>query len=314
MEFPPNLRQALEAHAIRFPSLSRDAQELSQRYRAGYRDGRRLLTTDSEAAAYAATRMPATFGAAAFALEQALAAAGVTPSTLLDVGAGTGAAAWAADALLELKQATCLEREPAMRKLGAALMREGSPALRDAEWLPGDLQESLPCRAELVTACYVLGELPEEALEAAAERLWQAAEKLLLIVEPGTPAGFARLKRLRRYLEGEGACTAAPCPCQGECPLPEGDWCHFGCRVARSRLHKQLKGGDAPYEDEKFAYIAMSRSGCQPVSGRILRHPYVEPGKITLQLCTPTGLQTTLVRKKDPLFKQARKSSWGGVF
>ncbi len=314
MEFPASLRQALENRAASFPSLAQDAQALSLRYRADYQDGRRLLTTDSEAAAYAAARMPATFGAAAFALEQALEASGLSPVSLLDAGAGTGAASWASDALLPLESAVCLEREPAMIRLGKALMKDGSPALQQARWLQGDLTRELPCRAELVIASYVLGELSDQERSSAALRLWQAADSLLLLLEPGTPAGFARLKALRGLLMSQGAYIAAPCPCQGDCLLPEEDWCHFGCRVARSRLHKQLKGGDAPFEDEKFAYLALCRHAPSPGAGRILRRPYIEPGTITLRLCTPAGLEARTIRKKDPRFKEVRKADWGKRF
>lgn len=100
------------------------------------------------------------------------------------------------------------------------------------------------------------------------------------------------------------------------CPLPPDDWCHFSCRVARSRLHRQLKGGDAPYEDEKFCYLAFGRAkgrpGFIPASYAILKS---ESGKITLQLCTPSGLVTLPVRKRDgTLFKTARKANSGDAF
>ena len=75
--------------------------------------------------AYAATRMPATFGAVYAALFAALTEADLSPKTLLDVGAGTGAACWAAAALCDFSRITCLERESAMKNLGQALMRGG---------------------------------------------------------------------------------------------------------------------------------------------------------------------------------------------
>ena len=106
---------------------------------------------------------------------------------------------------------------------------------------------------------------------------------------------------------------AAPCPTNGECTLPEDDWCHFTARVQRSKIHKQLKGGDAPYEDEKFCFIAVSRTEVEGAS-RILRHPKIESGKITLRLCTADGICDKLVTKKSPLFKAARKSDSGDSF
>ena len=87
-----------------------------------------------------------------------------------------------------------------------------------------------------------------------------------------------------------------------------GDWCHFQQRVARSRLHKQLKGGDAPYEDEKFCFLALTKEAPEAACGaRVLRHPLIAPGRITLTLCESGAVQNRVVTKKDPLWKQARK-------
>ncbi len=318
MEFPLSLRSALEARldGVQQYKLAADAQALSARYREKSGTGQRLLTTDTEAVAYAATRMPATFGAVSAALQWVLDCCDIRLETLLDAGAGTGAACWAADALLSLSEVTCLEREGAMRRLGEALMETGSPALQSARWIDRNItKENLGVTADLVVASYVLNELSEENRLKAARSLWNTAGQMLLIVEPGTPAGYAHLREIRSLLLKEGAHMAAPCPHENACPLPEDDWCHFTCRVARSRLHKQLKGGDAPYEDEKFCYLALTRQKCAPASARILRHPRIDPGKISLSLCTENGLSTREVRKKDgPLFKAARKSHCGDSF
>ena len=106
---------------------------------------------------------------------------------------------------------------------------------------------------------------------------------------------------------------AAPCPSGGECKLPADDWCHFTARVARTKLHKQLKGGDVPYEDEKFCFLAVSRTECEGKS-RILRHPKIESGKITLRICSEQGISDKMVTKKSSFFKAARKSDCGDSF
>ena len=118
---------ALETVAAAYArgTLEKDARTISEAYRLKTGEGRRLLTRQSEAAAYALSRMPATVEAAKAALTEALAATGLAPKTLLDCGAGTGAVTFAADALLGLERATCLERETAMRAVGQQLMREG---------------------------------------------------------------------------------------------------------------------------------------------------------------------------------------------
>ena len=314
MEFPVALQSAIQQLAVKYPmaQLKNAAEEISRRYRQETGQGKRLLSRDLEAAVYAMARMPATFGAVASALGYALEAAEFAPKTLLDAGAGTGAACWAADALLPLQRVICLEREGAMRRLGQELMREGSEALQGSEWQAADLTVAAPLpKAELVVASYVLGELSPAARIAALQKLWEAAEGMLLI-EPGTPAAFAQIEQARQILVGQGAHIAAPCPHEQSCRLTGQDWCHFACRVPRSRLHKQLKGGEAPYEDEKFSYLALARFEVCHNKSRILRHPQVAKGQIGLMLCGAQENKSVLVKKKDgTLFKAARKAKCG---
>ena len=125
-DLPIKLQSALETLVSGYAKekLEKDARAISEAYRLRTGEGKRLLTAEGEAAAYAAARMPATYAAAYFALSEAIEASGLHPETMLDCGAGTGAATFAADSLLELKEATCLEREAAMRTVGEKLTRQ----------------------------------------------------------------------------------------------------------------------------------------------------------------------------------------------
>ena len=313
---PQALQTALEALTAQHDGarLERDARAVSEAYRTRTGTGARLLTREGEAAAYAASRMPATFAAVRASLGEALAASGLRPRTLLDCGAGTGAALWAADELLALGDATCLEREAAMRETGQQLARAGGEAVSGARWEAWDMLSDAPLpRAQLVIEGYMLGELPQDARVRAAGRMWDAAEQMLVLVEPGTPQGFANLAAVREALTARGAFVAAPCPAgQANCPMRGEDWCHFAVRVQRTRLHKALKGGDAPFEDEKYAYLALTRTPpAAPCAARVLRHPQIAPGRISLTLCERGGRCERTVTKKDPLWKRARKLGAG---
>jgi ribosomal protein RSM22 (predicted rRNA methylase) len=48
-----------------------------------------------------------------------------------------------------------------------------------------------------VLASYALAEIAPGALRAVVERLWSACEGVLALVEPGTPAGYARILAAR---------------------------------------------------------------------------------------------------------------------
>lgn len=314
MELPQALREAIELHLgeRRSGQLLEDAQAISLRYRTQIGTGVRLVTRENEAAAYAAARMPATFGAVYSALQQTLALTGFHPETLLDAGAGTGAASWAADDLLQLKNVICVEREKAMLETGKAIMKHGPAVLREAEWRLQDISGDEPLeKAELVIAAYVLNEMTGQSRLKTAEKLWKATTGILLLVEPGTPVAFSALLEVRKNLLQAGAHIVAPCPLQ-ECPKTAEDWCHFTCRIARSRLHRQLKGGEAPFEDEKFSYIALTAKPVSSAGPRVLRHPQVRSGHVFLEVCTEQGIQNLKLSKKDgEAYRVAKKAKAG---
>ncbi len=120
-----------------------------------------------------------------------------------------------------------IEASPAIRAVGSELaQRSGVDAL---DWRAGDVvREKIDFpQADLVTLAYVLDELAPENRQKLIERLWASARQMLVIVEPGTPAGWQRIVDARRALIAQGAHIAAPCAHQLECPLAAPDWCHF---------------------------------------------------------------------------------------
>ncbi len=314
MELPIELKNVIEGLASDIPvkKLIAASNVISERYRNESGAGKSLITNDTEALAYAIVRMPATIGSAGSAMQYAAQKFDGEISTVLDIGAGTGACCWAAAEIFpDIEKITCLEREKAMLSFGEKLMNEGDFPV-ECNWISHDITHPFSYKADLVTASYVMNELTPEKRKKLTEKLWNATEKLLIIVEPGTPTGFENIKAIRNQLIACGASIIAPCPHSGECPLPEDDWCHFTARVSRTKLHKQLKGGDVPYEDEKYTYIAVSRNEGQAHGARVLRHPKIESGKITLKLCTANGVTERIVTKKEgAMFKKARKADCG---
>jgi len=316
VELPPDLRQALEAEAMPVP-LGRLAARAG-RLSAGYRRGEGTGAADAEAAgAYAAHRMPATFAAVRAALAQvAETRPGFAPHSLFDAGAGTGAAAWAAaDLWPSLARTQMLERSRAMAALGRRLQAAADhPALRTATWQRADLAGDWATPpADLAVIAYALGEVPADGRERLLERLWQVATDTLVVVEPGTPAGFAVVRNARSHLLGRGGHLLAPCPHARGCPMAEGDWCHFAARLSRTSLERRVKGAALGHEDEKFAFVAVGRLPAgRPASGRVLRHPQTRPGHVRLRLCTPAGLaDVTVARSDKERYRVARHLDWG---
>lgn len=317
MELPAPLRAAVDRllEGVPLSDLQRAAARLTRRYRAETRDGTAHLDSALAMQAYLAARLPATYAAVRAAMRAvAEARPDFSPQTLLDLGAGPGTALWAAaDCWPELREAALVEASPAARAAGQGLA--SGVALPKAEWIAADITAwTKPQRpADLVTLCYVLDELPPATLAALADRLWQATADTLLIVEPGTPAGWARIAGMRAALIATGAHILAPCAHDLPCPLVPPDWCHFSRRVARSRMHRLVKSGDVPWEDEKYAFVALSRQPPPMRRTRVLAPPRAGKGHVALKLCAPDGriVEHTASKRDGEAYRAVRRLDWG---
>jgi ribosomal protein RSM22 (predicted rRNA methylase) len=236
------------------------------------------------------------------------------PTSLLDVGAGPGTASWAAAAAFaSLRSFTLLDANAALRALALDLGRT-SMRLGQMTYHRGDagavLAEAEP--ADLVVASYMIGEIGGSRQGALTERLWAKARDTLLVVEPGTPAGYQRVLALRQQLIASGAHVAAPCPHEGRCPLEAPDWCHFTQRLPRLRAHMQIKGAELPFEDEKFSYVALTRTPVARRLARVLAQPVVSKVEVSAKLCTTGGLRIAKVPHRDKkAYARSRRWSWG---
>ena len=295
--------------------LKRASARLSAAYRrAG--PAVRPVASQADRLAYLAARLPSTFEASRAVLaELRRRAPTLRAQSLLELGAGPAPGLWAArPAFPELARATHVEIDPAMAELGRRLLAAGPAAagIRGV-WCEHDVGRAREAGShDLVLLGYLLGEMPAAAGDRAIDAAWDVTAGALVVIEPGTPAGAARVLRARERLVERGARVAAPCPHGGACPLAADDWCHFGVRVSRSSLQRRLKDGRLAYEDEKFAYVALTRSEPDACRGRVLRRPSAEPRRRRLRLCTVAGVREELVtRREGARYRAARKIRWG---
>jgi ribosomal protein RSM22 (predicted rRNA methylase) len=277
---------------------------------------------------------------------------------VLDLGSGPGTGLWAA--ALEfpsLERATALERDLQFIAVAQRLCADGAEwgepplLLRNTRWITGDLNAALGDEIDgsfdLVLCSYALNELTAAQRKALLERLWngvtltlpaagaglidrawKGTAGILLLVEPGTKAGFANLNAARSVLLDLGAEIVAPCPHKMGCPMAAGgDWCHFAARLERTAEHRRLKAAELGHEDEKFSYLAVRRPRVDAeVSGekenprkeaaaRIVRHPCVFSGYAQLALCRQgeiTEARVTRSMKDD--WRRLKRLGWGGLW
>jgi ribosomal protein RSM22 (predicted rRNA methylase) len=314
-DLPAELKAALDA---RLHGLSRtDAAERSTKISQVYRGGgsSHAIRSEADALAYALARMPATYAAATASLNALRESRPeFAPLSLLDVGAGPGTATWAAaEAWPSLTQFTLLDANNALRTLALDLAR-GSHRLGDLSYQQGAAHTELTKAesADLVVASYVIGELGEAERRKLTELMWSKCRDTLLVIEPGTPAGYARILALRAQLIAAGAHVAAPCPHDGPCPLQTPDWCHFTQRLQRSQAHRQIKGAELPFEDEKFSYVALTRAPIEQPVSRVLAPPVITKVEVTAKLCTPDGVAIAkMPRRAKEDYARARRWRWG---
>lgn len=313
---PPSISAALQQKLenVSRAALRASAQAISERYRAGGSSD--IIRSEFDALAYAVVRMPATYAAVRAALawtDEII--PDFAPRTVLDVGAGPGTASWAAcDAWPSLQRATLVDRNAHLLALARQLHERTASPLEltateaDVTALDGSLG------ADMILASYALTELAPTKWQSVLAQLWKLAGQLLVIVEPGTMAGFKRVLQYRDFLLGAGARIVAPCSHEGPCPLAESArWCHFSARLPRLRDHLLAKGADVPFEDEKFSYLIAGKNfGDLNRGRRILASPRVSKASVALTLCAPETPEDYVVdRRSKDAYRAAKRCGWG---
>jgi len=320
MQLPAELREATQGalEGVSRNALAERALRISGLYRAGAPSAS-AIRDDLDALAYVVSRLPATYAAARHTLGRlAERCPGFAPRSVLDLGAGPGTASWAAvDAWPSIESIAQADSSTLLMRFGAKLAEHASSnALRDASRIVADFTQSFhsTSKPDLILLSYTLAELSLAQSVILLTNAWLACSGALVIVEPGTPQGYARILGFRELLLRAGAHIAAPCPHEFKCPLTSPDWCHFAQRVARSRDHKLVKSADVPYEDEKFSYLIAVREHLfqRATTDRILALPQIGKAAILVKVCKANGRsEIVTIGRRDPHFKSAKKKGWG---
>lgn len=307
MNFPHKLRDAIlkEVGNIPLATLTQHVKLLTLRYREGGKEN--YMSHPLDYLAYLLYRMPATFAVISAVFEEICERYNKPIHSLIDMGSGPGSGFWASKKFFNLSQVTCIEKDRALLAL--------SKRLADQEFLSinADFTEQIAIQPhDLALFSYSLGEVTE----------WQEIVKntfkqveLIIVIEPGTPRGFKRISEVRDLALSMGAHLIAPCPHAAACPIKEGDWCHFSKRLERSKIHKELKGAELGFEDEKYSYIAFAKNPGNSFNSRILRHPIHHRGHSLFILCSKNGAQEEIIlsRRDKELYKISKKKEWGNT-
>ena len=269
-----------------------------------------VINNELKAKIYAAFRMPATYKAVSEVLIEAFSRYNPDIKSSLDLGAGLGAASLALSHLKEDISYHLYEKESAMRQLGKEILEDDKFIYQEFDLTKDNIKD----KYDIVMSTYVLNEIDKSSREEVINKMYNASNDIIVVVEPGTPSGYQIIKEVRDNLLTRGMHIIAPCPHEDKCPMKDNDWCHFSTRVQRSKLHKDIKGGEAPFEDEKYSYIVFSKSDVSRCSSRILRRPIINKGMIKLTTCSKDGISNVEIRKNHPNYKVIKKLKVGDSF
>ena len=294
------------------------------RYRSRREPGIAGLATGGERRAYLRHRFPATHAAVAATLAMLPPDPAAPIQDAVDLGAGTGASAVAIlDTLPDLSSLTLIDSDGAALAMARPILAAAATSRVAIATRRADLSAASVPAADLVSAAYLLNEMPGDRADALVDAMLRSARRAVLIVEPGSQVGFKALNRARARLIEQGARLLAPCPHAMACPLADkaDDWCHF----------------PIPYTDpfdpapqpasasEKISFVlavppsrgtGAAETGTRTRSDRIVKAPMRRTGHVVLDLCSRDGalVRQTVTKRDRAAYKAARAAVWGDVW
>lgn len=298
------------AFSMKDLKVARD--QLWSRYQ---REGQAGFLSDKERIAYILARLPSTYAACVDVLKKLPYDGGITAVLDLGCGPGTGTLACLAEGIGT--SYTLMENDSSMLSYCRNMV---SLHTQNIDFIQQNLvtKTSYP-KSDLVMLSYVLGELSPDEQRSVLAKAFDAAEKYLVIISPGTSILFESYLKWRQSLIEKGGIILAPCPSNKTCPMSTipGRWCHFKARVNRTKELKYLKDASMSFEDEPYSYLIISKNatnGPANESYRIIDHPEHRKGHSYFPLCTGDGITTVTSSAKDPTYKEKKKLTWGDAY
>jgi ribosomal protein RSM22 (predicted rRNA methylase) len=272
------------------------------------------------------------------------------PKSVLDYGGGPGTASWVAKEFFGTTVNEYRIIEPSQSMLGAAQsVLEGFPGLSFRKTLAEMKRDIEKGRTyDLILLSYVLSELMNDMERiAVVSTLWNilADGGRMVIVDRGNSWGSLQVRSARQFILDslttnqddvlaadsdslepphiEGGRLLGPCPHQNECPMKEGEWCHFvqrTPRVIQPRLPTAQRW--AGYQSIKFSYVTFekrkshnSRVEEPNTLARLTRGPLLSTRQVILDICHPNGKterrSVTKGKAFRDVYRHARKAHWG---
>ena len=306
MVLPEEIRQKLAKlfDGQNKKTLIETRQEITHKYKTNQAINKSIFDKEQDSVVYAISRMPATFGVLYNLLSDLLDQGVISDvRSIIDIGSGTGAGYFASKEIFGNIEIFLFERDKHMIDVFNKFDTGKEVSRFDF------LKDNIAPKADLVMTNYVFSELNEEGRKLALEKMINASNKYVLIVDTGTPRTYENFMRLKKYVADLGCKVTAPCKHE-KCGL-KNDYCQFYARIERSSLMKLSKNASLPYEDEKYFYLLIDKqvkNDSKEDLGRVIYRPKITTNFVDLKICTRDGVVQKNITKKDKeVYKKARK-------
>jgi len=275
----------------------------------------------SDALAYLALRLPATYAQIVGALRQVQEVLpSWKPQTLLDIGAGPGTGILATQAIWStVASATCLDGNEDLLNLGKTILSHSQMPTKIV-WQQGDIRNEIKedKTYDIVLLANVLNELRTNEVEKVIEEAYRVCSGVLVIIEPGTAFGNTLITSISKKISDSGLLIA---PYIDNSFMADKDtWIHFPQRFIRPafqrRLRQQMRESSlmaSDWEEAKYCYVAISKIPSENNAwGRVIGPVKKMKGFLEVPVLTKDAIIHKKVMKRDKTnYSFTKNLQWG---
>lgn len=284
--------------------------------------GRVTLRSVHDVLAYLALRAPATYAQIYSSLTQIQELLpSWQPTKILDLGTGPGTGSWAAKAIWSsIAESISVDEHKEFLRVGKQIENNANLDM-DMHWLQADLQKGLPEQLEtydIIIIANVLNELNPKAADKLIGQAFDLCQGILVIIEPGTPAGSSIIENASRKLSKAGNLLA---PYIQNTFISKTDYyIHFSQRFIRPEFQRRIRQHmrdtslmASDWEDTKYAYTIISKLNPEVIPwGRCIGQVHIQKGFLEVPILTKDGIQKVKVMKRNyDQYTFAKDLKWG---
>ena len=300
-------------------NLKKEYTDISLQYRKEKINSKTIISNSNQALSYVSSRMPET----AVVINNVLSILNKIINisneinSVLDLGSGTGSALWALENFLKSNtDVLAIEKQEAMLNCSKELSKNLN---LNIDYMQEDVLSKAASQIEnkdMVLESFMLNEMSENDRRKTLDLMISKSDKLIILIEPGTPVSYQKMMQDRDYLLSKDLHLILPCMHANKCPL-QNDYCNFSVRVNRTKISKQIKNASLGYEDEKYFYLIFSK---QPFENKfdnmVLRKPVYRKSCVDLKLCNNCGdvKNITITKNNKQNYATAKDLKHGDLF